>query len=117
MRYRTFCFSHNQLEQVSSYEVSAKVHDLRRAGFSYSEKAVGFLDPTYLLVDKEPETSDEREGRWSVIDPTKEDTSRLAAITCWEVVQGFYDALPQLSSSNISSIDFHLWAGKCSCEL
>ncbi|KXH49692.1 serine carboxypeptidase [Colletotrichum nymphaeae SA-01] len=79
-------------------------------GFSYSEKEVGFLDPTYLLVDKEPGSSDEREGRWSVIDPTKEDTSRLAAITCWEVVQGFYDALPKLSSSNISSIDFHLWA-------
>ncbi|KAI8268584.1 hypothetical protein K4K58_004676 [Colletotrichum sp. SAR11_239] len=79
-------------------------------GFSYSEKEVGFLDPTYLLVDKEPESSDEREGRWAVIDPTKEDTSRLAAITCWEVLQGFYDALPQLSTSNISSIDFHLWA-------
>ncbi|KAK1640698.1 Alpha/Beta hydrolase protein [Colletotrichum phormii] len=78
--------------------------------FLSQPKEVGFLDPTYLLVDKEPGGSDEREGRWSVIDPTKEDTSRLAAITCWEVVQGFYDALPQLSSSNISSIDFHLWA-------
>ncbi|KAK1725878.1 Alpha/Beta hydrolase protein [Colletotrichum acutatum] len=78
--------------------------------FLSQPKEVGFLDPTYLLVDKEPGSSDEREGRWSVIDPTKEDTSRLAAITCWEVVQGFYDALPQLSSSNISSIDFHLWA-------
>ncbi|KAK1671470.1 Alpha/Beta hydrolase protein [Colletotrichum godetiae] len=78
--------------------------------FLSQPEEVGFLDPTYALVDTEPGGSDEREGRWSVIDPTKEDTSRLAAITCWEVVQGFYDALPQLSSSNISSIDFHLWA-------
>ncbi|KAM5341340.1 hypothetical protein ACJ41O_014371 [Fusarium nematophilum] len=79
-------------------------------GFSYSEEEVGYLDPTYLIVDDKPESSREKEGRWAVVDPTKEDTSRLAAITCWEVLQGFYSALPQLSKSNISSTEFHLWA-------
>ncbi|KAJ4243791.1 hypothetical protein NW757_011009 [Fusarium falciforme] len=79
-------------------------------GFSYSKAEVGYLDPTYLSVDKEPGSREEKEGRWSVIDPTKEDNSRLAAVTCWEVLQGFYSALPQLSKSKISSTEFHLWA-------
>ncbi|VUC22891.1 unnamed protein product [Clonostachys rosea] len=78
-------------------------------GFSYSEKGEGYLDPTYLIVDEKPGDETEKEGRWSLFDPTKEDTSRLAAITCWEVLQGFYSNLPQLSASNISSTDFHLW--------
>ncbi|KAJ4124555.1 hypothetical protein NW754_000253 [Fusarium falciforme] len=79
-------------------------------GFSYSKAEVGYLDPTYLSVDKEPGSREEKEGRWSVIDPTKEDNSRLAAVTCWEVLQGFYSALPQLSKSKIASTEFHLWA-------
>ncbi|KAJ4252928.1 hypothetical protein NW762_010834 [Fusarium torreyae] len=78
-------------------------------GFSYSEEEVGYLDPTYQTVDKKPESSREKLGRWSVINATKEDTTRLAAVTCWEVLQGFYSALPQLSDSNITSTEFHLW--------
>ncbi|GME33913.1 carboxypeptidase s1 [Neofusicoccum parvum] len=77
-------------------------------GFSYSEEEVGYLDPTYLIVDNTG-GPDEREGRWAVIDPTKEDNSPLAAMTAWELVQGFYSALPQLNSE-IESTDFHLWA-------
>ncbi|KAH6867275.1 Alpha/Beta hydrolase protein [Thelonectria olida] len=77
--------------------------------FLSQPEQVGYLDPTYLLVDKKPDGSDEQKGRWAVIDATNEDTSRLAAITCWEILQGFYSALPQLSSSKISSTDFHLW--------
>lgn len=78
-------------------------------GFSYSKAEAGYLHPTYLSVEKEPVGRGQKEGRWSVIDPTKEDNSRLAAITCWEVLQGFYSALPQLSESKIASTEFHLW--------
>ncbi|OJD33746.1 carboxypeptidase s1 [Diplodia corticola] len=77
-------------------------------GFSYSDEEVGYLDPTYLIVDATAGGPGEKEGRWAVIDPTKEDNSRLAAVTAWELVQGFYSALPQLNSE-IASTDFHLW--------
>lgn len=76
-------------------------------GFSYSDEEVGFLDPTYLIVDSTG-GADEKEGRWAVIDPTKEDNSRLAAVTAWELLQGFYSGLSQLNS-DIKSTDFHLW--------
>ncbi|OMP81760.1 Carboxypeptidase S1-like protein A [Diplodia seriata] len=76
-------------------------------GFSYSDEEVGYLDPTYLTVDATG-GADEKEGRFAVIDPTKQDNSRLAAVTAWELVQGFYSALPQLDAE-IDSADFHLW--------
>lgn len=96
-----------RLALVSFDSIRLLAQSLTRPGFSYSEEEVGFLDPTYLIVDNTG-GADEKEGRWAVIDPTKEDNSRLAAVTAWELLQGFYSGLPQLNS-DIKSTDFHLW--------
>ncbi|GMF70691.1 unnamed protein product [Aspergillus oryzae] len=74
-------------------------------GFSYSTKEVGSLDPTYLTV--ESTTNKTEEGRWSVINVTALDTSRLAAESAWELLQGFYSALPNLDA-DVESTDFNL---------
>ncbi|GAB1191360.1 hypothetical protein APSETT444_000532 [Aspergillus pseudonomiae] len=74
--------------------------------FSYSTKEVGSLDPTYLTV--ESTTNKTEEGRWSVINVTALDTSRLAAESAWELLQGFYSALPDLDA-DVESTDFNLW--------
>ncbi|KAB8222658.1 Alpha/Beta hydrolase protein [Aspergillus novoparasiticus] len=75
-------------------------------GFSYSTKEVGSLHPTYLTV--ESTTNKTEEGRWSVINVTALDTSRLAAESAWELLQGFYSALPNLDA-DVESTDFNLW--------
>ncbi|KAJ5203358.1 Alpha/Beta hydrolase protein [Penicillium cf. viridicatum] len=75
-------------------------------GFSYSTKEVGALDPTYLTV--EPMSDKSQQGRWSIIEPTDIDTSRLAAASAWELLQAFYTALPTLDPE-VGSVDFHLW--------
>jgi hypothetical protein len=36
------------------------------------------------------------------------DTTQLAAVAAWEVLQGFYSALPQLDS-RVQSTQFNLW--------
>ena len=38
------------------------------------------------------------------------DTTELAAIAAWEILQGFYSALPQLDSE-VQSKQFNLWTG------
>ncbi|KAF2162027.1 hypothetical protein M409DRAFT_69273 [Zasmidium cellare ATCC 36951] len=76
-------------------------------GFSYSSTKVGYLDPTYL--DVSPAEAGEATGRYSIIDPTKLDTSKLAAVACWELLQGFYGALSQFDKQ-VASTDFSLWA-------
>ncbi|KAK5172275.1 uncharacterized protein LTR77_003913 [Saxophila tyrrhenica] len=76
-------------------------------GFSYSDDEVGYLDPTYLTV-KHPKPGQET-GRWSVIDPTVNDTTTLAAHVCWELLQGFYSGLPQMAS-DVESTAFSLWS-------
>lgn len=75
-------------------------------GFSYSTKEVGSMDPTYLTV--ESTTNKTEEGRWSVVNVTALDTSRLAAESAWELLQGFYSALPNLDA-DVESTDFNLW--------
>ncbi|KAF2135710.1 uncharacterized protein K452DRAFT_313776 [Aplosporella prunicola CBS 121167] len=77
-------------------------------GFSYSEKKTGYLDPTYLTVEEEPTQEGQSEGTWAVVDATLTDNSPLAARTTWELVQGFYGALPSLDAQ-VESSDFHLW--------
>lgn len=46
-------------------------------------------------------------GRYPVINATELDTTDLAAAAAWEVIQGFYDALPQLDA-NVASKTFNL---------
>jgi hypothetical protein len=38
------------------------------------------------------------------------DTTELAAIAAWEILQGFYSLLPQLDSE-VESKEFNLWTG------
>lgn len=45
---------------------------------------------------------------YAVINASAISTTELAAIAAWEVLQGFYSALPQLDA-DIKSRDFHLW--------
>ena len=74
-------------------------------GFSYSDKGPASKSPItdeQILPDQAPP-----DGRYPIIDASKIDTTELAAIAAWEVVQGFYSALPQLDS-NVSSKEFNL---------
>lgn len=74
-------------------------------GFSYGGKAEGSLDKVFgafLNSSEAPVT-----GRFPFINNTKIDTTDLAAIAAWEVIQAFVSALPQLSS-NVTSKVFNL---------
>lgn len=74
-------------------------------GFSYESKAPGSLDPlfgAYLNATDAPP-----DGRYPVINATRIDTTDLAAVAAWEVIQGFLSALPQLDSK-VSSRTFNL---------
>lgn len=51
-------------------------------------------------------------GRYPVINATAIDTTELAAIAAWEVIQGLYDALPQLDAT-VSSKTFNLGIFPC----
>ena len=46
-------------------------------------------------------------GRYPVINATAIDTTDLAAMAAWEVIQGFYSALPQLDGK-VQSTEFNL---------
>lgn len=74
-------------------------------GFSYAEKAPGSYDENdgaFLNATQANVT-----GRWPVGNNTEVDTTDLAAIAAWEIIQAFYSGLPQLSS-NVTSREFNL---------
>ena len=71
-------------------------------GFSYSGKEPGSLSNFTGAFQSEPV-----QGRYPTINASAIDTTDLAAIAAWEVIQGFYSALPQLDS-NVSSTKFNL---------
>jgi len=66
-------------------------------GFSYQEEAIGSLNEItggFLNATEAPPT-----GRYPILDPINRgeiDTTDLAAIAAWEILQGFLGALPQL---------------------
>ncbi|KAF2096817.1 peptidase S10, serine carboxypeptidase [Rhizodiscina lignyota] len=75
-------------------------------GFSYSEEAPGSFEPftgQYLNTSSAPAT-----GIWPVIDAFNIDTTNLAAVATWHILQGFLSALPQLDSG-VKSKTFNLW--------
>lgn len=81
-------------------------------GFSYSEEAPGSFDNitgSFMNVT----AGGPPIGRWPVIDPTQLDTSDLAAVAAWHILQGFLSALPQLSpettSDELTTKQFNLW--------
>ncbi|EXJ90300.1 carboxypeptidase D [Capronia coronata CBS 617.96] len=75
-------------------------------GFSYGSKEPGSLDP--LLGNFLNASQANVTGRYPVINASAIDTTDLAAIAAWEVLQAFYAALPQLDSK-VQSTQFNLW--------
>ena len=75
-------------------------------GFSYSTEEVGSIDPnTGFPVNASVAPPD---GRYSVIDPYMTDTTDLAAVAAWHVLQGFLANLPQLDAT-VKPKTFNLW--------
>lgn len=71
-------------------------------GFSYATQAPGSVDnETGSYLNASFATPD---GRFPFIDAEKIDTTELAAMAAWEVIQGFYSALPQLASDVKSKV-------------
>lgn len=76
-------------------------------GFSYESLQEGSIEEStgqILSADLANVT-----GVWPVVnDSTIIDTSEDAAVAAWDIVQGFYSALPSLNP-RIKSKEFHLW--------
>lgn len=76
-------------------------------GFSYSEEEPGSLNP-YTGEQEGPDYG--VDGRYPVINATELDTTQLAAVATWHVLQGFLSALPQLSPGlGNTTKQFNLW--------
>jgi carboxypeptidase C (cathepsin A) len=75
-------------------------------GFSYGGEEVGSLN-TYTEVVENASYAGPQ-GRYPTINATELDTTELAAVAAWHVLQGFLGALPQLDSPITSKI-FNLW--------
>ncbi|KAI9881262.1 MAG: hypothetical protein M1830_005548 [Pleopsidium flavum] len=75
-------------------------------GFSYSDEEPGTINQfTGVFQDASVAGVD---GRYAVINATAIDTTDLAAMAAWHILQGFYSALPQLDSK-VKSKTFNLW--------
>jgi carboxypeptidase C (cathepsin A) len=77
-------------------------------GFSYGTKEAGDLVQGEFFPEGEAETVT---GRYPVINASAVDTTELAAVAAWEVLQGFLSALPELSpegAGNVTHRDFNL---------
>ncbi|KKZ63829.1 carboxypeptidase D [[Emmonsia] crescens] len=99
-----------QLNPVRVPFITYQKHALANAyiGFSYSTTQVGSIN--VVTGGIEPETFAAVQGRFASHECSHltTDTSDEAAVTVWNVLQGFYSALPQLDS-DIKSRSFNLW--------
>ncbi|TVY94539.1 Carboxypeptidase S1-like protein A [Lachnellula willkommii] len=75
-------------------------------GFSYSEEVSGTINPADGSVENASFAG--VNGRYPVIDASILDTTDLAAVASWHVLQAFLGGLPSLDS-NITSKEFNLW--------
>lgn len=76
-------------------------------GFSYSEQFPGTLN-NYTGEREGPDYG--VDGRYPVINATELDTTQLAAVATWHVLQGFLSALPQLTPElGNATKQFNLW--------
>lgn len=79
-------------------------------GFSYQEEAIGsynYETGGFLNTSQANAT-----GRWPILDPIDIgtiDTTDLAAMAAWHVLQGFLSALPSLDSTIGTAKTFNLW--------
>lgn len=76
-------------------------------GFSYQEEEKGSLNP--VTGSFENATLANATGIYPVINATEIDTTDLAAVAAWHVLQGFLGALPQLDAEIGSNKEFNLW--------
>ncbi|KUJ22719.1 putative carboxypeptidase S1 [Mollisia scopiformis] len=74
-------------------------------GFSYGGEESGSLNPYTGAVENASFAGPQ--GRYPVINATALDTTDLAAVAAWHVLQGFIGGLPQLGG--IASREFNLW--------
>lgn len=75
-------------------------------GFSYGNEQVGSLNPDTGAFENASFAGPQ--GRYPVINATALDTTDLAAVAAWHVLQGFLGGLPQLDGG-ITSREFNLW--------
>ncbi|CZR50976.1 related to carboxypeptidase [Phialocephala subalpina] len=75
-------------------------------GFSYGNEQVGSLNPDTGAFENA--SFADPQGRYPVINATALDTTDLAAVAAWHVLQGFLGGLPQLDGG-ITSREFNLW--------
>ncbi|KAI1742621.1 Alpha/Beta hydrolase protein [Xylaria scruposa] len=73
-------------------------------GFSYETEVVGVVNQTTGF----PVKSSHPDGRYSSVNPYRYDTTQLAAVGTWEVVQALIEDLPRLDSK-VKSRSFNLW--------
>lgn len=73
-------------------------------GFSYADKVVGIINDTTGY----PQNTSTPDGRYSDTEPFRYDTTALAAVGTWEILQAFIEALPVLDST-VASRSFNLW--------
>ncbi|KAL7622687.1 hypothetical protein AAE478_006365 [Parahypoxylon ruwenzoriense] len=73
-------------------------------GFSYADAVVGVVNSSTGL----PVPSLNPDGRYSEVDPYRFDTTELAAVGTWEILQGFIENLPILDAT-VKSRSFNLW--------
>ncbi|THY32661.1 peptidase S10, serine carboxypeptidase [Aureobasidium pullulans] len=76
-------------------------------GFSYSEEEQGSFNPVTGSFQNATEAN--ATGTYPAINATEIDTTDLAAIAAWHVLQGFLGALPQLDAGIGSNKEFNLW--------
>ncbi|KAI0394316.1 Alpha/Beta hydrolase protein [Xylariaceae sp. FL0594] len=86
-------------------------------GFSYETKVVGVEDPNIGIPIANTSHPD---GRYSNVDPYRFDTTQLAAVGTWEVLQAFLAELPRLDkgvvggkgktkTKTVKGRSFNLW--------
>lgn len=79
-------------------------------GFSYSEEELGSENP--FTAEIEPVSFGPPDGRWPFINASAIDTTDLAAVATWHILQGFLSALPQLDAKlgpSEAGKTFNLW--------
>ncbi|KAF2196786.1 peptidase S10, serine carboxypeptidase [Delitschia confertaspora ATCC 74209] len=73
-------------------------------GFSYETAAVGSYSGSRFLNESQATPN----GRYSLVDPSRTNTTHAAAVGSWHILQAFLDLSPQLDP-DITNFTFNLW--------
>lgn len=74
-------------------------------GFSYETADVGSYDNNGNFLNSSQANAT---GRFAMVDPYRYDTTYLAAVGAWEILQGFLVNLPTLDNK-VTNKTFNLW--------